>query len=99
MDDSSYSMASVDPNPTFDQFDDGGYSSDYSAAVSTYSQLGTEIASAIAGIAGQQQQTPVYSQNYPPMTPPKTKSNAAMILVAVVGIGVAYVLISGMKPN
>lgn len=92
-----FSMASVDTNPTFDQFDDGGMSGDYSATVQSVANLGSELAGIVAGFTGPSQQTPVYPNYAPPIAPPKSSNNAAMILVVIVVLGVGWVVIGGMK--
>lgn len=46
-DDSGVSLAASDPNPTIDQYDDGGSSADYSSILSSVGQWGTEIAAVV----------------------------------------------------
>ena len=94
---SDYSMVSVDPNPTFDQASDGGWSADFSSFVNSASMLGTEIAGAVQGFQGQPSQTPVYP-TMPPTIAPK-KSNMAQILLVVIVLGGGLWLISSMKPS
>jgi hypothetical protein len=97
VDDSSFSLASVDTNPTFDQFNDGGSSVDYSSILSTGANLGMEIASAISNTQSQ----PTYVNALPTgslgLSQPKAISNnAQIILVIIIALGAAWVF-AGMK--
>jgi hypothetical protein len=97
--DSDFSLASVDTNPTFDQFDDGGSSFDFSSILNTGMQMGTEI----AGLISQSQGTPAYAQALPyPSSalglpkPASSSKNAQLVLVVVLALGAAWVFM-GMK--
>jgi hypothetical protein len=48
-DDSGMSLSASDPNPSIDQVDDYGSSSDYSNVLGSVMQWGTEIASVVTG--------------------------------------------------
>jgi len=90
--DSDFSMASVDTNPTFDQFDDGGSSADFASIVGTASSIGMEIAGAMTGA-----QSPTYAQALPQAprpVQPKVSNNAQIILVLVIAAGAVWYFMS-----
>jgi len=97
-DSSDFSMSSVASNPTMDIFDDGGSSADFSNALQSATQLGSEIAGVVAGFsAPTPSRMPVYPQNIlPPGTkaPGTSSNNAAIVLVIVLGAAVVWVLMS-----
>lgn len=92
--DSDFSMASVDTNPTFDQFDDGGSSVDYSSLVNAGAQIGMEIAGAMSGGSS----APMYAQATPMpanLSPTKANNTAQIVLLIIlVGGGVWWFMSS-----
>jgi hypothetical protein len=86
-----FSMASVDTNPTFDQYDDGGSSLDFSALLSQAASVGGEIAQAVNGGPQYYQSVPAIPQGSLSLAgyAPK-KNNAGLILLVIVSIGVVW---------
>ncbi len=93
-DDSSISLASVDPNPTQDQVGDGGSSENFSSILQTVQTFGTHLTDSIIGAQSQQRQPAQYYPGGAPMTRPPgamtSKEKTGMILFAIViaGLGV-----------
>jgi hypothetical protein len=95
---SGISLSASDPNPSIDQYDDGGSSTDWSGVVSSAGQWGTELASVIMNrpVAyapnAYGAPTPIgapgsYVGNSPPM------SNNTKLLMVVLGVATAVALI------
>jgi hypothetical protein len=82
-DDSGVSLSSSDPNPSLDQYDDGGDSSDFSSTVSSAASWGTEITKLISGVASS---SAVAARGRAPLPPVAMQSSTKLLMV---GLGVA----------
>jgi len=94
-DDSGISLSASDPNPSIDQFDDGGSSADFSSLVNSAGAWGTEIASVITGNRPAPAVTPYYSGTYSggPLVRPTATSGTTKLLIAGLVIAGVFVVV------
>jgi hypothetical protein len=98
-DDSGISLSASDPNPSIDQYDDGGSTTDWSGIVSSAGQWGTELASILSnrpiayapGVSGGAPMPIGAYGSYVGNQPPT--SSTTKLLMVVLGVGAAVVLI------
>lgn len=90
VDDSGVSLSASDPNPSIDQIDDGGSSSDFSSNLSSVAQWGTEIAAMVTGrsVSISPSGTAVIGP-VPSVTPPMSPTTKLLIVAVLVAGGVA----------
>lgn len=98
------SLASVDANPTFDQANDGGSSSEFSTVINSVGQWGTEIANIVNNGSSSPQRSyaespyPVGSRDYyggnspRPGAAPPMKQATKVLLVVLAAAGVYYAI-------
>lgn len=91
VDDSGVSLSASDPNPSIDQIDDGGSSSDFSSNLSSVAQWGTEIAAMVTGrsVSISPSGTAVIGAPVPSVTPPMSPQTKLLIVAVLVAGGVA----------
>lgn len=95
---SGVSLAASDPNPTIDQMDDGGASSDFSSLASTAGNLGTEIAGIVSGssLAPMAPAPTLLTSGIAPASAPQM-SSTTMLLIAALFLGGVYWVIHSLK--
>jgi hypothetical protein len=84
-DDSGVSLSASDPNPSIDQFDDGGSSSEFSSTVNSVAQWGTEIAGLVTGRAVAP--SGGYIRTGAPYPAPIAMKSSTKMLILVLGAG------------
>ena len=101
LDTSGVSLSTSDPNPSIDQYDDGGSSADWSSVVNTAGQWGLEIASIVNNnsrpaypVTGSGAPYPSY---VPGATAPSSKTTKLLLIALVLGGG--YVFVKSLSKN